>query len=252
MRTGDWRSWAVGLAVLAMGCTGDSGAPPPVDTAPDTDDTAPDTDTDDTGGDTDTEAGLNFDNALYSAFYAAQCVDCHAAWGTSKAEVYEGLLTMTTRRGGRSLITPGSPEESIIYLKLLEDVGGTYGKRMPMVLSEVTKPDQQAVYDWIAAGAEFDALFLGGFMSVWDDYQCEDCHREEIGEEDANEVYQNLMAGSVANYAYVVPGSPEESLVYLKITSPPYGQVMPIWFDYLPDETIEAVRQWIEEGAVLE
>lgn len=50
----------------------------------------------------------------------------------------------------------------------------------------------------------------------------------------------------------VKPGHPEESLLYLKITSPPCGELMPLSLGTsipLEARRIEQIRQWIEAGA---
>jgi hypothetical protein len=47
----------------------------------------------------------------------------------------------------------------------------------------------------------------------------------------------------------VVPGAPEMSLLYLKVTSPPCGMPMPLGGTPLPMETTEVIREWIANGA---
>jgi len=50
--------------------------------------------------------------------------------------------------------------------------------------------------------------------------------------------------------AYVVPGHPESSLLFTKLTaSPPCGERMPLGGGALPDAQIEMVRSWIAAGA---
>ena len=136
----------------------------------------------------------------------------------------------------------------MVYLKLLEDGGGTVGSRMPMALSYLTEEEVAVVRDWIASGAGEGAL-LARLMRIWDSYQCDDCHRD-MGRTTA-EVQASLLAGERDGYAYVVPGSPEESLLYLKLLpSPPMGSQMPIWFPYLSEAAIQDIETWILEGAI--
>ncbi len=53
-----------------------------------------------------------------------------------------------------------------------------------------------------------------------------------------------------AGRSLVVPGKPEESLFYLKLTAePPCGARMPFGNGALPDAQIEMVRSWIAAGA---
>ena len=49
----------------------------------------------------------------------------------------------------------------------------------------------------------------------------------------------------------VKPGSPDSSLLFIKITSPDtsQGELMPKGSDKLAKEKVEAIRQWIESGA---
>lgn len=48
----------------------------------------------------------------------------------------------------------------------------------------------------------------------------------------------------------VKPGDPEHSLLYLKLTAPPCGSVMPPpAFGTATEEQVQLVRQWIAEGA---
>ena len=51
-------------------------------------------------------------------------------------------------------------------------------------------------------------------------------------------------------YALVVPGSPETSLLYLKVAgSPPCGDPMPQGGSALPEAQVEMIRSWIAAGA---
>ena len=58
------------------------------------------------------------------------------------------------------------------------------------------------------------------------------------------------MSRSSGSWDYIVPGSPEESLFYLKISSssPPFGDPMPLQFDYRTETEIERIGLWIEVG----
>jgi mono/diheme cytochrome c family protein len=48
---------------------------------------------------------------------------------------------------------------------------------------------------------------------------------------------------------YVVPGKPDESLLILKLTTPPCGDRMPLGGDPLSSEQIASIRAWISAGA---
>jgi hypothetical protein len=48
----------------------------------------------------------------------------------------------------------------------------------------------------------------------------------------------------------IVPGKPEESLLYLKVqAAPPCGERMRIGGPYLNDRELEQIKQWIQMGA---
>ena len=52
---------------------------------------------------------------------------------------------------------------------------------------------------------------------------------------------------------HVLPGQPEKSLLYLKITDPPCGQRMPLIYGTtsgrLDAREVDQIREWIERGA---
>lgn len=48
---------------------------------------------------------------------------------------------------------------------------------------------------------------------------------------------------------FVVPGSPDESLLLLKVTTPPCGDHMPLGGSPLTGEQVEMIRSWIAAGA---
>jgi len=63
-------------------------------------------------------------------------------------------------------------------------------------------------------------------------------------------VGQTSSSKDCSGKALVVPGKPEESLFYTKLTaSPPCGARMPFGGGALPDTQIEMVRSWIAAGA---
>lgn len=63
-------------------------------------------------------------------------------------------------------------------------------------------------------------------------------------------VGQTSISRDCAGKSLVVPGKPEESLLYTKLTAkPPCGARMPFGGGALPDAQIEMVRSWIAAGA---
>lgn len=91
---------------------------------------------------------------------------------------------------------------------------------------------------------------------------CVVCHAEgrtadrlgismRLKRDEAYDSIVNQPSSQSASFVRVLPGSPEQSLLYLKISldQPPIGNRMPLACDKLPDGEIELVRRWIAEGA---
>jgi hypothetical protein len=51
------------------------------------------------------------------------------------------------------------------------------------------------------------------------------------------------------NKAFIVPGQPDQSLFYAKLTSPQCGGRMPLGGDPLTSAQLDMVKSWIEAGA---
>lgn len=176
--------------------------------------------------------------------YAALCSDCHEYWGSSAAQVH-ALLTGDVYQP--PLVIPGDPQGSAFYRKLTEDP--IEGARMPLSPEPFTAEELEELESWIDRGAPEEEL-EPAFGSAWrsEAHRCQMCHADwEMG----TTLYEHLSSASAGDYALLVAGDPEASLVYLKVQAepPPVGASMPPSFDYL-DETQQAlVREWIEAGA---
>jgi hypothetical protein len=59
----------------------------------------------------------------------------------------------------------------------------------------------------------------------------------------------NQTASRCSGQTLVMPGHAETSLLYLKLTSPPCGSLMPPNGASLPQSSIDLVKTWIDEGA---
>jgi len=85
----------------------------------------------------------------------------------------------------------------------------------------------------------------GGFAQMvgipWD-------YREDTAYEDL----VNRISSQDANFTVVVPGDPDSSLMFLKVSSesPPVGSMMPLGGPPLTDGEVQLIRDWIEQGAV--
>ena len=93
--------------------------------------------------------------------------------------------------------------------------------------------------------------------------QCNFCHGLPPNEKsngnlsmglDKAAAYAALMDSSSTSakcqgHKHIVPGHPEESLLFLKVTNPPCGDPMPLGGSPLTTEQIELIRSWIADGA---
>ncbi len=62
----------------------------------------------------------------------------------------------------------------------------------------------------------------------------------------------NRVSSQDADFTLVVPGDPDSSLMFLKISSesPPVGGMMPLGGPPLTDGEVQLIRAWVEQGAV--
>ncbi len=99
------------------------------------------------------------------------------------------------------------------------------------------------------------------FTEVYDQVlngSCMSCHTGIIGQFDGLDMstkataYANTVNKSSSRCTretLVVPGHAESSLLYLKVTSPPCGSLMPQNAPALPQSSIDLIKTWIDEGA---
>jgi len=114
-----------------------------------------------------------------------------------------------------------------------------------------------------AAGAASDASAAAvTWTEVYDSIfpRCLSCHGGNSDDglslgSDAQSAYtalvgQNSTNPSCGEQAYVVPGAPDESLLFNKLTAqPPCGERMPLRGTPLSDAELDSVRSWIAAGA---
>jgi hypothetical protein len=99
-------------------------------------------------------------------------------------------------------------------------------------------------------------------QAIWDK-NCVMCHRTggvaqtffgiplELTSGQALDGLINVRSVQNSNWTLVVPGDPEASLLFLKISEsqPPVGETMPLFQPPLLNDEVELVRRWIEDGA---
>ena len=233
------------LLLALIACGGTKMIPHSDDTDSDTDtdtDSSFDTDTDDTA-DTGPSYGSFTDDVF--PIFTERCIICHEVWGDADNAKYTWERFLDKGNADNTLVVPYDLENSWFYQKMLSNP--VQGRQMPMQSYALSGEQQQDLYDWIAGGAAEEDM-AAGFEDVYEqDGHCKNCH-DTFGDSD---LYTNLINGESGGYSYVVPGSPEDSLLYLKVSesSPPVGDPMPISYDLSSDEELEAIASWIEAGA---
>jgi len=104
-----------------------------------------------------------------------------------------------------------------------------------------------------------DVSFSRDLAPIIDEYHCKRCHTPDgetpigflVGGLDLTS-YDTLRAGGVRSMAnIVIPGMPCDSVLVQKVSpGPPFGSRMPLdGPDYLEDEDIALLADWIAEGA---
>ncbi len=82
------------------------------------------------------------------------CLPCHSADNDNSSELVLDSLS-TLRAGGKhgDPVVPGKPDESNLYLKLLDNPD--FGRQMPRGKGpKPTEEDIKLIYDWILQGAK--------------------------------------------------------------------------------------------------
>jgi len=108
--------------------------------------------------------------------------------------------------------------------------------------------------------ADHTITFSGDIAAIIDEYHCKDCHTPtgktpiglEIGGLDLSS-YDTLRAGGVRSMTQIiVPGMPCDSILLQKVSpGPPFGARMPAnGPDYLEDDDLATISNWIAQGAL--
>lgn len=184
------------------------------------------------------------------ALYESACDDCHEPWSGdgSPQGTYDALMAFADRDLG-PLFTPGERDASAFYTKILGvDIEGG---RMPLSPELFSTAEIEALRAWIAAGALDDATFQSAVETPFREHRCLNCHFEFQSD---GGLYNTLTTRESGEWRLIVPGEPDQSLGYVKVASesPPFGEQMPLAFDYRSADEIERVGQWIDAGATFD
>jgi hypothetical protein len=211
-----------------------------------------DSDADDSAVDDSGEAQTPGWSTLVFPLIQARCDDCHDYWGPESALAYQRLTE--TRGAEPALVSPGDAAGSVFYQKL--GPAPSKGGRMPLQVPALSDAKIEAIRDWINDGAPeaqlwtvFGELYKGA-GSCWN------CHRAwgEAGPTNTSTLQATLLSRSVGGYTLVVPGDAEKSLLYLKLVpeKSPFGQLMPLSYDFVSDDELADIAAWIDAGAVFD
>jgi hypothetical protein len=131
-------------------------------------------------------------------------------------------------------------------------------------LAALTACGSQAAEPAAVDGGSLDGGATGAKVTFTEIYaqvfkgSCLNCHTGFIGQFDGLDMstqataYSNMVNKSSTRCrgeTLVVPGHAESSLLYLKVTSPPCGSLMPQNAPALSQVSIDLIKKWIDEGA---
>ncbi|MDZ7269396.1 MAG: hypothetical protein ONB48_18435 [candidate division KSB1 bacterium] len=102
-------------------------------------------------------------SSIQANILTPRCVNagCHpggnAPMSLAAGAAYNNLVNVNSATYGKPRVSPGNPNNSVLYLKLIGDnsIGGSAG-RMPPGQPALSVSAIQAVRDWIAKGAPND------------------------------------------------------------------------------------------------
>lgn len=191
-----------------------------------------------------------FDTSV-KAVFAAKCVACHGATAP------QGGLDLRTSeavlKGGKSgpAIAPGAAAKSLLIDKIVTG-------QMPPGKVKLTDKEVDQVRAWIDRGVEAKPELTASVKVREQDARavfqarCVRCHggMEKRGGLDLRTVASRLKGGKSG--PALVPGKPEESLLYKRIVSgqmPPDKMAKDLAVELPTDAETDKIRAWIAAGA---
>jgi hypothetical protein len=248
------------LALVLSACAGDKGDvsvkdEPSGDTGSvntDDDSGADDSGADDSGADDSGEPRPLGWSDLVFPLIQARCDDCHDYWGPESELAYQRLTE--TRGAEPALVIPGDAAGSLFYQKL--GASPPKGGQMPLQVPALSEAKVEAIRDWINDGAPEDQLWTVFGELYKGAGSCWNCHRSwgEAGPSNTSALQATLLSRSVGGYTLVVPGDADRSLLYLKLVPEklPFGQLMPLSYEFVSNDDLAALAAWIDAGAAFD
>lgn len=168
-------------------------------------------------------------------------------------------------------VVPFEPENSFLMNKLTGDlpVNGKGGEAMPAQIPAVTPEEVAVLEQWVTDGALPGTYFEDNVRPIFGRQdgrplefysgKCIFCHYAnspnplDLSDPFGPNGLVNVDASYRGNMVRVLPGSPEDSLLILKVRAvrpdSDIGAQMPYSFNPLTTDQVATVRQWILEGA---
>ena len=184
-------------------------------------------------------------------FLKSNCGGCHGGATPQKELNLTSVEGVSKGSESGPVVTPGKPEESLLY-RMLHD------RRMPPGGKFVVPEDMlTAIREWIAAGARLPTSGATQRVSQHDVIpilylRCTICHglRRREGGLDLR-TKASMLAGGKSGPA-IVPGKPDESLLIRKVTSgamPPVLLMLKAGVKPMAQTETDLIAKWIEQGA---
>jgi hypothetical protein len=208
--------------------------------------------------------------------FNAKCVACHYTGSRLPPDLMKvfdvenspiNLVNTWPEARSKIIIVPGKPDESALMDKIARtDLDPKKdGAPMPWVTPPLTDTEQADLTKWITDGAKDDALYREKIVLIFGDGEtlgrkagkCSFCHSDgslhqpdlaHPFDEDDGVVNVRALLGGIR----VVPGKPEESLLWRKVQDDleeGQGAPMPRNFERLTEDEVTRVETWIREGA---
>jgi mono/diheme cytochrome c family protein len=184
--------------------------------------------------------------AAVPAVFQSKCVGCHGATPQAKLDLRTEASIL---KGGMSglVITPGAADKSLLLSKVVSG-------QMPMGQPRLTDAEIDQIRTWIDRGIAAPAPAIVSEYEVRAILQarCVICHgaSDRKGGLDLRTVASRLKGGQSG--PAVVPGKPEESLLYRRIVKgemPPDKLAKELAVELPTAAETEKIRAWIAEGA---
>jgi hypothetical protein len=161
-------------------------------------------------------------------------------------------------------VVPGDPEQSFLMNKIA-DMSVQAGDFMPWSPARVTQEEIAALRQWVSDGALNDTFYQQSVQPIFGTAgllgapggKCNYCHHASGILPNLSDPFDPIngvvgIAAAIRPYTRVVPGDPDNSLLIIKVEATEvglHGEPMPMVYPPLTTAEVDAVRQWVIEGA---